>query len=36
MNCVGLAETIVPILKTYNLTFLDKEINEIRVYSLGI
>lgn len=35
MNCVGLAETIVPILKEYNLCILDGGINEIRLYSLG-
>ncbi|KAI1725052.1 solute carrier family 12 domain-containing protein [Ditylenchus destructor] len=35
MNCVGLAETIVPILKAYGITLFDGGINDVRIYGLA-
>ncbi|KAI6170751.1 Solute carrier family 12 member 1 [Aphelenchoides bicaudatus] len=35
MNCVGLAETIVEILKDKHIKLLDGGINDIRIYGLG-
>lgn len=36
MNCVGLAETIVPILsKNYGFTLIDGDVNDTRIYALG-
>jgi solute carrier family 12 sodium/potassium/chloride transporter 2 len=35
MNCVGLAEAIVTILKDYGITLIDGGINDIRIYAVS-